>query len=490
MPFPFHGVGRDLLFDRNAFMCLSDANAACFLFCPCRECLRFASYRLVVGVRECAGEIEALQGILGAVDTPQQILKVPAVMAINKFFDEQIGRTQGSVWNCRDTSDLYPNVFDAQIEDAVADELAEFMLDQGARDADNGNVDGDASGDPDDDLEIAPARQQPNKRDATLAVSTHDSASQNPELLDEDVLREPEWFRVKVDQMTRSMEDLRQACSQTRQVIDEELPLIQHRAERDREERTRMKSVVAAAAGMLTHFEALLERSHAQLRLVPEVASKMETVRAAISEVTGALKFEVDLTTPEKTDTALALLDERSEAALALAKELALRIEVHAAELEARVRRETLGRQKLNREKMPALRASLGELEQLLEAAHPQLRAVDSVASNHIELSERFHVLQADLRACVDVTSQDAMDTALKSLGSRCEELSGEAQFVLALVHDEQDSLAERLSKFKALRQELEAPLMWGGVGHYETAVVGIRSLVVCRPALLLHARS
>lgn len=427
-------------------------------------------------------------------------------MAINKFLDEQIGRTQGSVWNCRDTSDLYPNVFDAQIEDAVADELAEFMRDEEAAaaakdssgDVGNAKTEAASGGDRDVDLEVAiiagqQQQQQPEGGEGDngrpSASAKLENASQDPEeLADEDVLREPEWFRVKVDQMTRSAEDLRQACSQTRQVIDQELPLIQQRATRDRKERARMKSTVAAASGMLTHFEALLERSHAQLRLVPEVASKMEAVRAAISEVSSALEFEVDLTAPDKTDAALALLDEQSEVALAQAKELALRLEVHAAELEARVRRETLGRQKLNRDKMPPLRASLGELEQLLEAAHPQLRTVDPVASNHAELSEHFSVLQADLRACVDVTSQDAMDRALKSLGTRCDEVSNEAQFVLALVHDEEDALTKRLAKFKTLRQELEAPLMWGGVGHYETAVVGTSSLCVSRNAVFACA--
>ena len=442
------------------------------------------SYRLVVGVRKCAGEVVAVQDTLGAEDTPQQILNVPAIVEITKFLDAQIGRMQGSVWTFGGGREqlVYPKAFEAHVNSAVDEELAAFSAELDDLDAlvAVGDVPTDAG------AGAGAGAGASGEGDSTAVVAAVGRSNDNAGdgdgeggedvvgviITDEQVLTEPQWMRVKVDEMTRSMQELRKACGETREVVDRELPLIKERKAREMSERAAMKEVVGTAAGMVAHFETVLAKSHPQLKRVPELAEKMAAARSVVAETTAALESEVDLTGEEETAAALAGLRARSEAALALAKELALRLEIHAADLEARVRRETLGRQRLNRDLMPGIRAALAALDQTLGAAHPQLRSVDTVRSNHAEFKDRFLALQHDLRTCVDVTSQAKLDGALKSLDARCEDLASEGQFVVALVADEEAALVKRLQAFEELRTALEEPLIWKGVGHYEAAVV------------------
>ena len=353
------------------------------------------AYKLVVGMRRCAADITSVQDALSAEDTPRQILQVPSIQAINQFLDENVGRAQGSVWaytkNGNDMTTLYPKAFEAHVNATVDDELKALAEEEGG----------------DDDLALALADIAGDGEEETAIVqTTRPSTSDHSQVTDEEILREPDWMRAKVDEMTASMEQLRAACAKTRAVVDHEIPLIKARKARELAERARLKELVEEAASIRAQCVEVIERSHEQLAKVPEVEEKIVAVGAAIEEATAALEPEVDLTGPEETDAALSTLDAQSEEVLAAAKELSLTLDQHAVALASRVRRETLGRQQLNHEKLPPMRTILAEVEGILEAAHPQLRDVDAVKTNCADFQDRFKTLEQDLQTCVDVTSQ------------------------------------------------------------------------------------
>jgi len=411
------------------------------------------SYDLVVGARQCAASITEIQDMLGHETTPQQILRVPSIVDSNQSLDESIGRTQGSVWTCSggDIGSLYPKAFEAHVNNSVAQEL-------------------ENSAETEDDDLAADVMAIFGSEDGGDGSPSADESISQP-ITDEEILTEPRWMRTKVDEMMNSVKQLNLACQSAREVVDREVPLIKERKLHEEKERKRLQHTVDIAAEHLTHFESVLATGHPQLKLVPEVEQKMQVVRQGVQDANEALSVEVDLTTPNATSTALRNLEEQCDDVLRVAQELALKLETHATELNARVRRETLGRQQLNRQKMPAIRTAVTDVETTLAAAHPQVCRIESVKSNVSEFVARFNALQTDLRSCVDVTSQSSMSAALKSLDHRCDDIGSEAAFVLALINDEEAAFTKRLDDFENLRKSLQKPLMWAGIADYEAAV-------------------